>query len=103
MIAVINLSKLCRWYNWYYSLILSEDITILAINSYRVNLNKGNGKTLRAIPKISRKARKYHIDNHILYISIQVLLQTAQQFQKQDYENDDNPETMLDFSLSQRI
>ena len=40
MIALTNLSEICSRNNWYNSLILSEDITILAIDSNGVDLGK---------------------------------------------------------------
>lgn len=40
MNVLTNLSKFCSWNNWDHSLILSEDITILAIYSNGVDLGK---------------------------------------------------------------
>lgn len=39
---MVNLSKICSRNNRYYSLILCENIAILAINSNRINLEKKN-------------------------------------------------------------
>ena len=47
MIALTNLSEICSRNNWYNSLILSEDITVLAIDSNGVDLRGEKKKQVR--------------------------------------------------------
>jgi hypothetical protein len=95
MNALTNLSKICSWNSWYHSLILSEDITILAIYSNGVDL--GKKKEVRKPEEKRRKQieiQRWIPFVHVLYISFQVCLQISQWFQKLEYGTDDNPETI---------
>lgn len=55
MIALTNLSEICSRNNWYNSLILSEDITILAIDSNGVDLRRKKKKKKKQVRKSEDK------------------------------------------------